>query len=37
VIKRGSTDEVKSFGIGLDDKKPLPVEGIVDEEAKSRL
>jgi len=37
VIKRGSTELVKSLGIGLDDKKPLPAEGIVDEDANNLL
>jgi len=37
VIKRGNTEFVKSFGSGRDERKLLLPEGIVDEEAKSRL
>ncbi len=37
VISRGSTDDVRSLGIGLEDKKPLVAEGIDEEDAKSLL
>jgi hypothetical protein len=32
VIRRGNTDAVRSFGMGLDERKPLLAEGIVDED-----
>lgn len=37
MIRRGRTDDVRSFGIVLDARKPLLAEGMVDDEAKSLL
>lgn len=36
-MSRGSTDEVRSFGRGLDDRKPLLIEGMEDDDANSLL
>jgi len=36
-MRRGRTEAVRSFGIGRVERKPLLAEGMVDEEAKSRL
>ncbi len=37
VIRRGRTDEVRSFGNVRDDRNPLLAAGMVDDDAKSRL
>lgn len=37
MIRRGRTEAVKSLGIGLDERKPLLADGIVEDDAKSLL
>jgi hypothetical protein len=37
VIKRGNTEDFKSFGIGRVQRKSFPADGIFDEEVKSLL
>ena len=37
VIRWGKTEEIRSLGIGLDERKPLLAEGIVDEDENNRL